>query len=86
MEYISSDQLLVNFGGTDEWQYDYETEKAILLNKIQGVLKAEGGSEGEREEGGGEGGMIDGQTQVRHVQDCFHTEHVLCLLVSGPFQ
>lgn len=47
MEYVSTDQLLVNFGGTDEWQFDYETEKAVMLNLLQGI---QGRGEGEGEE------------------------------------
>lgn len=49
LEYVSSDQLLVNLGGTDQWQFDYETEKTVMLNLLQGL---QGRGEGEGEDGG----------------------------------
>ena len=47
-EYISSEQLMVNMGGTDEWEYDYETEKALMLGDIQrnGLMGVGGVGEG----------------------------------------
>ena len=55
-EYVSSEQLLVNFGGSDTWQFDYEREKEVMLKQLREVLEreAEGDGEGE-EEGKGEG-------------------------------
>lgn len=38
----------MNFGGTDQWQFDYETEKAVMLNLLQGLQgRREGEGEGE---------------------------------------
>lgn len=37
----------MSFGGTDEWQFDYETEKAVMLNLLQGI---QGRGEGEEED------------------------------------
>ena len=39
----------MNFGGTDQWQFDYETEKTVMLNLLQG-LRGRGEGEGEGED------------------------------------
>ena len=49
-EYISSDQLLLSFGGTDEWQYDYEVEKTRMLDYVQKVWREEEEEEEEEDE------------------------------------
>ena len=52
----------MKFGGTDEWQFDYETEKAVMLNLVREWMESEERKEREREEGEreeGEGGIMD---------------------------
>ena len=48
-EYVSADQLLAQFGGTDPWQFDYEREREVMLEQLQIVLER-GGREEEEEE------------------------------------
>ena len=41
-EYISKDQLLVKFGGTDTWEFDYQAEKERLFELVHSTLGKEG--------------------------------------------
>lgn len=58
LEYVNSEQLIEALGGSDSWQFDYETERIKMLNQIQEVLERE---RRERE------GQSDSQTQSSEV-------------------
>ena len=64
LEYVSADQLLVKFGGMDEWQFDYETEKAVMLNLVREWMEREERKERER---GRESGIMDSLTLYNEV-------------------
>ena len=46
-QYVSPEELLAQFGGTDPWQFDYDREREVMLGQLQAALERE---EGEREE------------------------------------
>ena len=46
-EYIPKDQLLVKFGGTDTWEFDYQAEKERLFELAQSALGKEGDGDSE---------------------------------------
>ena len=48
-EYVSPDQLLTQFGGTDPWEFDYEREREVMLGQLQSVLQRDQGEREERE-------------------------------------
>ena len=47
--YISEDQLLGQFGGSDPWEFDHEREREVMLAQVQAVLEREKREEEERE-------------------------------------
>ena len=53
--YIPPDELLTKFGGNNTWQFDYETERDVMLSYVKKVLDEDASevSEGGAVSGGG---------------------------------